>query len=87
MTDLSDKLAEELEELRGLRDDLRLQVHLGKMEVQERWEKAEKDWEHLEGRLKLVGAESRETLEEVGEAAKLVLEEIRQGYRHIKELL
>lgn len=85
MTDWSRRIHEEVEELRGLRDDLRVQAHLGRMEVRERWEKAERDWEHLEGKLKLLASESRESLEDVGEAARLLAEQIREGYRHIRE--
>ena len=48
MTDWNERLQHDLEELRGARDELKLQVHLGKMDAQERFEKAEKDWEHLE---------------------------------------
>jgi hypothetical protein len=84
---LSDKFQAEVEELRALRDDLKVQVHLGKMEAQRRFEKAEKDWEHLEGKLRALGSASRESLGDVREAAKLLLAEIRESYRHIRKAL
>ena len=87
MSDLKDRIRKDAEELRGLRDDLKLQVHLGKMEAQQRFEKAEKDWEHLEAKLKLLAEASRKNADEVGEAARLLVDEIREGYRHVRSLL
>jgi len=83
-TDWSRRIHEEVEELRGLRDELRVQLRLGRMEARDRWEKAEQDWERRESKLKLLAAESRESLEGVGEAAQLLAEQIREGYRHIR---
>lgn len=87
MSDWNERLQREVDELRGLRDDLKLQVHLGQMEAQSRFEKAEKDWEHLEAKLKVLADASREAAEEVGDAARLLVDEIRAGYRHVRELL
>jgi len=87
MSDWNERLHREVDELRGLRDDLKLQVHLGQMEAQSRFEKAEKDWEHLEGKLKVLSGASREAADEVGDAARLLVDEIRAGYRHVRKLL
>jgi len=87
MGDLAERLSEELDALRELRDEFRIQMELGRAEAHERWEKLEKDWHHLEGKLKLVRDESRGDLEDIGEAARLLLREIRDGYRHLRSLL
>jgi hypothetical protein len=87
MSDWNERLHKEVDELRGLRDDLKVQVHLGKMEAQERFAKAEKDWDQLEGKLKRLAEASRESAGEVGEAARLLVDQIREGYRHVKEML
>ena len=87
MTDLNDKIQEEIEELRGMRDELKLKVHLGKLEPQERFDHAEKEWARLEGKLKLFTSESRDSAEKVGEALKLTVSEIRDAYRHLRKLL
>lgn len=86
-TDWNAKLTEEVEDLRRIRDELRVQSHLGKAELAERWDKLEKRWQHLEGRLKAIAEGSQESLDEIGEAAGLLVEEIRKGYRHLKDLL
>ena len=87
MSELADKIGRELDELRTLRDELRIQVHLGKKDAQGYWEKAEKSWNHLEGRLKVLGEVTQESAEEVGEAARLLADEIRHAYKHLKAFL
>jgi hypothetical protein len=87
MSDIQDRIQNEVDELRSLRDELKLKVHLGKMDAQERFEKAEKDWEHLEAKLKVLADAGRESAEDVGQAARLLVDEIRAGYRHVRELL
>lgn len=87
MGDLSDRLSEELEALRQLRDEFRVQLELGRAEALNRWEELEADWQHLEGKLRLLRNESRGELDDVAEAARTVLERIQQGYRHLRSLL
>ena len=87
MSDLTERLSEELAGLRELRDEYRVQMELGRAEVRQRWERLEEDWRHLEGKLKLMRNESIGELEEISEAARLLLEQIREGYRHLRSLL
>lgn len=87
MADLSDRLSEEFEHLRTLRDDLRVRVHLGKAEIRDQWEELEKDWQHAEGRMKVIGESSRESAKEVKEAAGLLVEQLREAYHRLRELL
>lgn len=87
MGDLSDRLSEELDALRELRDEFRVQMELGRAEARNRWEELEEDWQHLEGKLKLMRNESKGELEDIGEVARNLLERIREGYRHLRSLL
>ncbi len=90
MTDWDDvkkAVSQELEELRGLRDELKVQVHLGKAEARQRWEALEQRWEHLEAKGRMLREEAREPLAEIGETAKELAREIRDGYRHLRSLL
>ena len=80
-------LAEELESLRTLRDELRVKVQLGKQEVRDRWEQTEKSWHDLEAKLDRIERESKQSLENVEEAARNLLKEVREGYRRIKDRL
>ena len=81
------RITEDVEGLRQLRDELRVQLHLGKAEARERFEKVEKTWQHLEARLNLIREESSEDLSQIREAAGLLVSEIRDGYRHLRSLL
>jgi hypothetical protein len=80
-------LSDELENLRGVRDELRVQAELGRAELRERWEELERRWHQLEGRLKVVGDGLREDGQDVREAARLLLSELREGYEHLRERL
>ena len=81
------RITEEVEGLQRLRDELRVQLHLGKAEARERFEKLEQTWQHLESRLKVIREESGEDLGQIREAAGLLVGEIRDGYRHLRSLL
>ena len=87
MTDLSDRLNEDFEHLRTLRDDLRVRVHLGKAEVRDQWEELEKDWHRAEGRMKAIGESSRESAKDVKAAAGLLVEQLRDAYHRLRKLL
>jgi hypothetical protein len=87
MAEMPDWLTRELAGLRELRDEMKLQLHLGKADAKEAFEGIEKRWQHLEGKLKVLREESKDDLAQIGEAAKLLTQEIRDGYRHLKKLL
>jgi hypothetical protein len=87
MTDLSDRMSDEFEHLRTLRDELRVRVHLGKAEIRDQWEELEKDWHRAEGKMKALGESSRESAKEVKEAADLLVEQLREAYHRLRDLL
>ena len=87
MTDLGKRIDDEVEDLRRLRDELRVQMHLAKAEAKGLWEDMEQRFSEVEGKAKQVAREAEGPLEDIGEAARLLAEEIRSGYRRIRELL
>ena len=84
---LRERLERELEDLRATRDELRVKMHLGKLEAQDQWEQIEKQWQHVESKLKLAGETGREVAEDIGEAASLAVEELKEGYAKLRKLL
>ena len=84
---IESEIKSDLDSLRAARDELRVQVHLGAAEAREAWEKAEKSWDHLEGRVKILGEATQESLEEIGSAVGILASEIRRGYDHVRKLL
>jgi hypothetical protein len=80
-------LKDEVSKLEQTRDELKVKIHLGAMEAQEIWEKVEKNWGHLEARIKVVGDATQESASEVEEAAKILVEEIKDGYKRVRKAL
>jgi hypothetical protein len=76
-----------MEDLRRLRDELRVRMHLAKQEARDEWVELEKKFEHLRGRLEVVGKVAKESAEDVAEALELVGQELRKGYEKIRKLL
>ncbi len=80
-------LAEELDSLRQLRDELRVQASLGRAELRDRFAAAEKHWQKLEGKLQVLRGEAREDADSVRKAAKQLADEIRTSFEHIRQRL
>ena len=85
--ELRERLEKELEDLRVTRDELRVRMHLGKLDAQDQWEQIEKQWQHVESKLKLSGEAGREIAEDIGEATSLAVEELKEGYAKLRKLL
>ena len=75
------------DELKRQRDELRLKLHLAKAEARDEFERLEKRWEHVRGRLAVLAKEAGAASKDVGEATRLVLDEIKAGYRRLRELV
>jgi hypothetical protein len=87
MAEKPDWLKGELEALRQLRDEVRLQLHLAAADARLSFDQLEKRWQHLEGRVKALGEASKDDLGEIREAAKHLAREIRDGYQNLKKRL
>jgi CBS domain-containing membrane protein len=77
----------ELDGLRRVRDELRVQVHLAGAEARERWEELERKFQEAESKARLVAREAEKPAQELGEALRLLLQEIRDCYRNVKDAL
>jgi uncharacterized protein YoxC len=87
MTAIAEKISQELDELKRLRDELRVQIHLGTAETRDLWEKTEQRFAGLETRLKELKREVKGPLQDVGEATRYLLDEIGNAYRQIRKAL
>jgi chromosome segregation ATPase len=76
-----------LADLRQQRDELRLQIHLGKAEVRDEWEDIERKWQHIESRLARATDEAKSSARNVGAALAQVAEEIAAAYQRIRQAL
>ena len=82
-----ERYAEELDELRRVRDELRVQVHLGKAEAKDLWQKLESRFSEAESHTRALARRAEEPMQDVVEAVKLLLEELQSGYHRLRELL
>lgn len=87
MTGHEKELDELLEKLKQRRDELNLQLHLGKAEAKDLWQQTEEKWQHLRDQLEQIDNETGDIAKDVGAAAMLVADEIRQGYERLRKLL
>ena len=85
MSDLGDKMDEMVAKLKTERDELRVKLHLLKADAKDEWEEVEKNWGHLEGRLKKVGESAAESGDDIAAASKQLAEEIGSAYQRIRK--
>ena len=87
MSEVGKRLEEEMEGVRRVRDELRVQIHLARAEAKERWEELEHKYREAEAKARLVKRESEKPIQDVGAALRNLLREIRDGYRQIRDVL
>lgn len=74
-------------ELAKLRDQLKLQIHLGKAEARDHWEELESKWTHLQSKIPELQAASKESKREIGQAVKDLVAELVDSYRRLRDVL
>jgi hypothetical protein len=87
MGEIRERIEQEMKGLQTVRDDLRVRLHLGQAEVRDQWDRLERAWQRVEAKARVLREESKDSLEDVEEAAQLLVEEIRLGYRNLRQLL
>jgi CBS domain-containing protein len=86
-TEFSEWLEGELGDLRRARDELRVQAHLAKAEVRDRWAEAEKGLSSLEGRAKRTARAAEKPLQQLQADARKLVADLRESYRQIRKAL
>jgi hypothetical protein len=76
-----------LERVRRERDELRVRVHLAKLELREEWDALERKWELVRARSGGAMRGARGAGKQLGTAAGALLGEIREGYKRIRAAL
>ena len=87
MGTLRDSLDKLIGDLEQQREELEVQLSLAKAEARDEWEELERSWEKVKSKVGRVGEEATEIADDVGEAATLLLEEIRSGYQRLRKLV
>jgi len=83
MNDIKVRIEEMLKELKQERDELHVKLHLAKMETSEEWQKLETKLANFESKARELGGATADASRDMGAAAKLLGEEIRDGFKKI----
>ncbi len=86
MEDFKKIIEEKKAQIEQLRDEIKLQAHLGKEDAKDELEKLEKEYESFLVKIKPFTDEVEHTLGNTGEALGLAAEEIKAGYERLSKL-
>jgi hypothetical protein len=73
--------------LKQQRDELALQMHLGKTEAKEEWDKVDKKWRQLAAEYEPLKGAVGETTDNVISGVRLIADEVKQGFERVAKLL
>lgn len=77
----------EIDSLAGLREELRLQAHLFKADMKDRWHEAEARWADIQGDIDALRASVEFSRAELNAAASLTAETLRETYQDLRDAL
>ena len=83
MNDVKNRIDEMVDSLKQERDELKVKLSLAKLEAGDEWEKLEVKLTKLEAKARELGGVTAEASGDIGAAAKLLGEEIRDGFKKI----
>jgi len=78
---------QELDELRRIRDELRVQAHLGKQEFRIRWDSLERSFDAFAQKAKRASQAAEEPLRNLEQDLRKVAADLRAGYRQIRDAI
>ncbi len=78
------RIKEMMEMLQQKRDELKVQIHLGSMEVKEEWGNLERKWETLSSK---AAKELDEGTKALGDELDVLEQDLKNGYESIKKKL
>ncbi|HEY0664042.1 MAG TPA: hypothetical protein VGD18_05480, partial [Thiobacillaceae bacterium] len=76
-----------VDELSELRDELRVRAYLARVEAEEEWDALEEKWAQLQPKLEAAQQDASKASKNVLAALELGVEELREGYRRIRDRL
>ena len=77
---MADDLDKLLENMKTLRDEIRVQMHLAKAEMKDEWDTLESKFEDMEAKLVDAAEETRQTV-------NVIADELNDAYKRIKARL
>jgi hypothetical protein len=86
MEELKKIIEEKKAQIEQLRDEIKLQAHLGKEDAKDELENLEKEYDSFLAKLKPFTDEVGQTLGSTGEALGLAADELKAGYERLSKL-
>ena len=86
MTEWRQRLDEVIAKMEQERDELRLKLHLAKADARDELDKLDVKMAELKARASRVDDEARDALGDIGDAAKGLAEEIKEGFTRVRNL-
>jgi hypothetical protein len=83
MDDVRERVEEIIKHLSQERDELRVKMHLAKMEATDEWKELEVKLAKLDVKARELGGTTMEASKDIGAAAVLLGEEIRDGFKKL----
>lgn len=87
MTTTTHTTLRDIDSLAGLREELRLQAHLFKAELTDRWNEAESRWQDLQTEVHALGKAVDRSRAELGAAASLTVQTLHETYEDLRAAL
>ena len=87
MDSISKSTIKLVEKLKTERDEIRVQLHLAKEDLQDDWAGVEKKWQTIENKLAAAKQQVERSSDDVGEAVDVLAVELKQAYERIKSKL
>lgn len=84
---IEDGAQDVFETLAQERDELRVRVHLAGMEVRDKWDELEEQWDQFVARNDQLKRELEPTVDDAKAAFALLTEQLSEGYRKIRDRL
>ena len=76
-----------ISDLERERDELKLRLHLAKAEGRDEWVRLDAKLGELKLRADAASTEARDAMDDIGEAAKKLAAEIREGFARVRKTL
>lgn len=87
MSRLETAIQNDLKLLKLARDELKLQSHLLKADLKDRWGDLEDKWQKLDEHLGRAKVAADDAGDEIETSAKLLVDALQDGYKHIRSAL
>ena len=78
-------LEETFDKLKQRRDELKVQLNLGKMEARDTWEDVEKNFQELETKMKGLRQQGEAEVDRMKEDIQLLMSDIRDGFDRVRK--